>query len=213
MFQVQRALILSVVVSLVGLALVACGGEEEMEPAPPVAEAFFLHANPQQGPLEVRLGDQIVVKSLAPGMISPATTLALGSSMVSVRAPGAQADLLSAPVELAEQPYLFTVDSDGIDVDTAAPPMDLGEGGALRVIDISGLSLDVYAGAAKLGDGFTNVVAGDVTLAVYNEGVDPSASVPAATLTRKLPAGEVGLVLIRNNGMTPPGVLIDALGF
>lgn len=205
----RAALILMAMILALGLW--ACGEDEEPEPEP-TAQAFFLHNNPQQGPLEVRLEDTVVLPSIEPGALrTKAISLAPGSGTMAVRAPGAAADLFSQAVTLEAQPYLFILNAGDITVETAAPPAEITEG-ALRLVDLSGLSLDVYANGVQLGSAFVEVPAGDVTVAVYNKDVDPMASVPVATTTTSLPTGKAAMILMRNDGMTPPSVTLDPLG-
>ena len=97
-----------VVMELVALTACFGGGDEIEERADPTARVVFMHEVADLGPVEV-LVDGELLRVVEPGELTGAVAVPTGTSKLSLRNPGARADLLSQSLEFVDQAYLVAI--------------------------------------------------------------------------------------------------------
>jgi hypothetical protein len=201
-----------VLVGLVCLTAQACfgGGGDGEEAAPRTASVVFINEVADLGAVEV-LVDGELLRLVEPGELTEAVALPIGDKRLSLRNPGASADLIGQEINFVEQTYLvaFTGSSAGgtlgLFLVDEQPPALTKEEHAVEVVNLrtDSRDLNIFVGTELLAEGpddrsitpFAIVEPGEVII-----GVSTPEGAPLVTSDVTLSEGGATMVLVGGVG-------------
>ena len=211
MVVVKRRFSLVVLTLVQLLAVTACfgGGQEELA-QDPTATVVFKHEVADLGAVEV-LVDGELLRLVEAGELTGALAVPTGTSILSLRNPGAKVSLLSQELDLVDQAYLVAITGSSVGANLsfftveAVPPAVTRDEHAVEVVNLrtDGRPLNVFIGTKKVAEApldrsispFSIVTSGDTII-----GVSTPEGAPLATLTTSLAEASATMILLGGQG-------------